>query len=365
MTFHTPVVSHADWSDIRSTTIAAHETPSLIQKIAVSIDTDDDDFVDDAGEPVSAYASPLSLWEMKSGRLREAGPARPRSLWSRIKWGVLDQAADQLGLVSRGLDGTYIHPDLPFMSSKPDMEVSEDQGETWLPMVACNVAGATQDGWRNAVGEWCVPEYMFLHMHHHMAVTGAARGYVVALLGGVVIRTFAVDRDEALIPEIEETVAAFWECVETGRQPRPSGARDAKILSRLNAAIDPTDPVVDLSGDIDFLALVEQRATLSKQAGVIKKEIDELTAAIAERMDGLSGAIISDTQMISRQLIAARAVSYTSKASSKLVVTKRRDNAAGTPLADLAKQKRPKTASRRKSVPEAAAEPTSGAAPAA
>ena len=290
-------ITDADWNDLRKSSIAAHETPALFESVAEIAEEGEDheEFQTDDGVSISAYSSPLALWEMKSGLLTAAGNGK-RGLWSRIKWGVIEAVFDDEGVETRRPEGVYLHKDLDFMSSRLDREVSNDGGQTWFPVVSYNVAGTMADTWRNAVGEWVVPEYVEIEAHHHMAVTNTERCFVVALFGGVTPRLFTVERDEDLIVDIVETIQAFWGCVQDGKRPEDNGVRDAKVMNRLNSKINPDTEVVDKRNDLEFLSLIEKKDSLSKKANTLKKEIDAIKAEIASRMEGIGSAIISDTK---------------------------------------------------------------------
>lgn len=292
-----PRITDADWSDIRRTTIAAHETASLFETVAenATLDEDHEDFEDDAGNPIGAYGSPLALWEMKTGRYTDS-PNRKPGLWSKIKWGVITTACQEHGIETRRPEGVYLHPELDFMSSRVDMEGSDDGGATWDPIVAYNVAGTLADTWRNAVGDWCTPEHVRIAAQHHMAVSGASRCIVIALFGGVSLKLFVVERDEELVEAIVETIEAFWDCVANDRRPAPSGARDAQVLNRLCSQINPETDVVDMRKDHEFISLIERKEALASEKNKLDKEIKELNAQITAKMDGVGSAIISDTR---------------------------------------------------------------------
>jgi predicted phage-related endonuclease len=295
-----PRITNADWTEIRRATIAAHETASLFESVAETVETgeDHDDFEDDIGNPIGAYGSPLSLWEMKTGRYTESTNRGP-GLWSKIKWGVISLAAQEKGLETRRPEGVYLHPQMDFMSSRLDMEGSEDGGATWDPIISYNVAGTLADTWRNATGAWTPPEHVRIAAQHHMAVSGAARCFVVALFGGVSIKTFVLERDEELIEDIEATIESFWSCVVENRRPASSGARDAAVLNRLCSQIDPETEVVDMRKNPEFLELIERKESLSAERNKLDKEVKAINAQITEMMDGVGSAIISETRQYS------------------------------------------------------------------
>jgi predicted phage-related endonuclease len=336
VTTMTPRISTADWSDIRKTTIAAHEAPALFLSVAEGSEMGEDheDFEDEGGVPVSAYSSPLALWEMKTGRYRDVSNGK-RGLWSRIKYGVINSACEDRAIETRRPEGVYLHPQHDFMSSRFDMEGTPDGGTTWLPIISYNIAGTLADTWRNAVGEWTPPEHVILEAQHHMACTNADSVYVIALFGGVSVRFFTIDRDEDLIQDLVETVVAFWDAVEQDRRPAHSGGRDAQVLSRLCSKIDPNCAVEDLRNDHEFIALLEKKSAKAAEKTKLEKEIKELSAQISARMDGIGSAIIGDNKQLAWSFTEEKEISFLRPASSRLIAKKISDKAAGTKLVDL------------------------------
>jgi len=333
-----PVISEASWMEIRQETIAAHEVTALMQADADTVGEDHEEFETEDGAAVSAYASPLALWEMKTERLKAAGAATRKGLWARIKFAVIDNACEERGLETRRPAGVYLHPKRPHMSSRIDLEVSEDGGTTWLPGLAFNVAQKMMDSWRTAVGEWATPEHVFLQCQHHMAVTGAERVYVFALMGGVETRVFVEERDDEMIADIEDAVDSFWDAVKQDRRPPADPARDLATLNRLNSRVMPDSPVADLRGNAEVSALVERQAAKTKQKTALEKEIDQIKAELSEHMEGKSAAILSDTQQLKWIHLEERHVpARTQRASAYLRTSKITDKSTGLTLQDLAR----------------------------
>lgn len=291
--------TNADFIELRETTLSAHEAPALFESVADIADhtEDHDEFETESGVSVSAYISPLALWEMKTGQYKPVSDGR-RGLWSRIKWGVIEAACEDEGLETRRAEGVYLHPELDYMSARVDKEATADGGKTWVPVLSFNVASTIADTWRNAVGEWCLPEYVQIQAQHIMAVTCAEKCHVVALIGGSTIRFFTAERDDELVDDIVATVMAFWECVEAKRRPADIGVRDAKVMSRLNSKILPETEVMDMRQDTEFLALIEKKDALSKRKNGLEKDIEEIKALLSIRMKGIGSAVISDQKQM-------------------------------------------------------------------
>lgn len=330
-------MTQASWDDLLVHTIAANECPSLFESVAKMAERTDDDeeFETEDSVAVSAYSSPLALWEMKTGQYVHK-PRSGRSLWSHMKWSVIRAVSEQEGWITKRPDGVFIHPQIDVMSSRLDTLASCDEGKSYIPLIGYNVPARMVDTWRNAIGEWVAPEYVEITAHHHMAVTGAASCIVIALIGGTSTRIFEIERDEELIEEVEGAVQDFWKTVESRTQPQPDLKRDAKVMARLYSKINPKTEVVDMRNDRDFLKLIERKELLSKQMNKIKKELDEAKAEMTQRMNGVGAAIISDTKQISWITVADKEVPAQVKPGySYLKSRKLTDKCAGMLAEDL------------------------------
>ena len=333
-----PILSTKSYEEVRKTALLHNETACLFDSIAeISSSNEDDDetYKDEEGESVNAFASPLSLWELKTGRYT---PVRrnSRSLWSRIKWGVMDSICEANGLESRRPQGIYIDGEIELLASKPDMEVSDD-GASWYPMAAKNVANTMANMWRNAAGEETPPEYMIIEGHHHMAVTNTDRFYIAVLFGGVREKMFVVHRDEELIEELFAAAQDFWECITEDRRPQPNGDRDATVLARLYAAIDPEAPALDMRSNTEFLSMQEEKEKLSSEKKILEKRIKEINEAQKAALDGYSSAIISDDRQLRWVVQEAKEVAFTRSASAHLRASKINGAAAGSAITELVK----------------------------
>ena len=334
--------STADFATLRRETLQAHEVAALFAQVAeisgvAESDNETGEATNDEGQSVHAYSSPLSLWELKRGLITPATP-KERSLWSRLKWGVCAQACEEMGVEMRKPEGVAISDAHPFLSSRVDMEVSEDFGSTWIPMIAKNIANTQMDMWRNATGEWIVPEAVLLECQHHCLVRGAAKVHVAALFGGTTVRRFVVERDDELLQMMVEGITSFWSCVTTGRRPGSTSKHDTKIIARLNGVIDPTEEIADFRGDSSIEKAIALKQALNAEIKERQAKIEEIDIELRARMDGKGAALISDTHQIRWIRTAAQTVSYEKPAGAYLKVTKIAARAAGTPLAKLAEQ---------------------------
>lgn len=318
----TPIQSDADFTEIRKTTITAMEVAALFESVAEVSGTDqsedkDEDFSDRDGDNVNPFGSPLSLWELKTGKITSSGGGL-RTLWSRIKWGVINAAADQYGFETDSPENVMIHGDIPMMSSMVDAHARGPQDAEWKPLIAKNVNGRMAGTWRNAAGDWTPPEHIILEAQHHMAVRNADAVHVVAFIGDADIQHFRIERDEELIEDITGAIQDFWECVTADRRPRASSSRDAKVLARLNAIIAPDAPPLDLRGSNRATTLLERKSALKGEIKTREKEVEEIDAELKEMMTGYSVALLDGERQIKWIVLPGKDVSYTSKPSAYL-----------------------------------------------
>jgi putative phage-type endonuclease len=94
-------------------------------------------------------------------------------------------------------------------------------------------------GWRMA-DRWGedgtdeVPDYYLCQCFHQMAVAGAERVEVAALIGGADFRVYPIERDDRIIARIVEREAEFWERHVLAKVPPPATrASDARALHAL------------------------------------------------------------------------------------------------------------------------------------
>jgi putative phage-type endonuclease len=96
-----------------------------------------------------------------------------------------------------------------------------------------NVGWRLADRWGED-GSDEVPDYYLCQCFHQLAVTGAGRVEVAALIGGADFRVYPIERDEAIIARIVEREAEFWERHVLAKVPPPATrAGDARALHAL------------------------------------------------------------------------------------------------------------------------------------
>ncbi len=166
--------------------------------------------------------------------------------------------------------------------------------------------------WQN--GE-AVPFWIQLQCLTEAMLTEAAFGVVAALqihafdLACCIIE---VPRHPPAEQKIRAAVAQFWCDVADGREPEPNYGRDADLL-RFIAPREQAGKVIDLGGDNELPALLEQREMLMAEISGREQRKVEIEAEVkfkmrdAERVAGLRGwSITWKTHHVKEHIVKAK-----------------------------------------------------------
>lgn len=101
-------------------------------------------------------------------------------------------------------------------------------GSPEVQILECKTAGISGARlWRGGV-----PEYVQVKVPNQLAVTGKQAADVAVLVGGQELRTFRIERDEAMIAQLIELEHQFWHYVETDTPPPADGTDSANTALR-------------------------------------------------------------------------------------------------------------------------------------
>jgi putative phage-type endonuclease len=229
------------------------------------------------------YRSPLEVFLDKLGER----PDVPRSveLSEAAAWGhrlepvVAAAFAERTGLRPVPAPGMLAHVERPWMLATVDRLFAEDvEGEP---------AGVLEVKTRSAyqLDEWAdgVPDAPALQTHWYLTVTGYARAYVAALIGGQRLIVHRIERDDGLAAHLVEAAGDFWRRVQHREPPPVDGSpATAELLAHL---YDVTPDAVTVA-DPDVLPLVEERRALKARAQQLADEL----ADVETRLKAAAGA---------------------------------------------------------------------------
>lgn len=197
---------------------------------------------------MSAYASPYTVWEDKTGRAVELDVTEA-ILWGNLLEPVIrEQTATRLGLTVTQC-GTLRSLPRPWQQFNPD-GLFDDGG-----LLECKNTSA----WMSGDWDGQVPDHAELQTQHGMSVTGATHAWVAGLVGGNRLVIHHVDRDDSLIELINETEETFWCDHVLTDVPPPMDPSEAttKALQRRYGVHDEAveiDPIVAAQLQADWFA---------------------------------------------------------------------------------------------------------------
>jgi len=182
---------------------------------------------------VSPFTTKFELFHQKSGSI-----ARPDlDASDRIQAGkflepaIAAWAAHRWSWPLAKVSDYLVHPHVRRMGASLDFEAADGS-----PIEIKNVDRSIfREKWV-AEGDDLVDapvEYLVQVMHQLACRPAAARGWLVACVGGNTIYRMPVERHPGLIARIEAAVTEFWDSVDAGTPPRPDFGEDGEAIAAL------------------------------------------------------------------------------------------------------------------------------------
>lgn len=168
---------------------------------------------------INPFKSVHQLWLEKTGQIEpEQTDSDYAHFGSLLEPIVRKEFTARTGIKVRQKHMLLQSEDYPFMFADLDGVINED-GEMAV------FEAKTASAYKQEVWEDGVPAPYILQVQHYMAVTGAKRTYIAALVGGNHFFYHVVERDEEMIGKIIAMEKYFWEThVLGGVEPVPDGS---------------------------------------------------------------------------------------------------------------------------------------------
>ena len=224
----------AAWLEARQKGVGASDTPALMG--------------------LTQYASAVSLWAQKTGRVVEDDEAFEDE---RMRWGtkleplVAEEYDRQTGRGVTRWGELLSYSELPFILATPDYWTVQDGVRIPVEIKTTDVSRGSD--WADGP-----PDRVYCQMQQQMLVTGAPMASTGVLMGGNTFRWADVQRDEAYITEIKRVCSEFWRYVVDDVSPPMDGSEattDAVAKMWPHAATGEslvlTDEAYDWARDID------------------------------------------------------------------------------------------------------------------
>lgn len=220
---------------------------------------------------LSRWKTPLTLWAEKTGQLEpeDISGKLPVKLGNKMEQIVVDLFEEETGKKCHRVNETKFHPSHPFLGANIDRRVV---GENAI------LEAKTASAWK--AKEWEGEEFpieYLIQVNHYLLVTGAEYAYIAVLIGNQSFVWKRIDRDEALLADMEKRLVEFWKYVKDNIRPSVVRAGDNETLYRL-FPVEDKGKIVRLGDELD--RIVEQRSALLQDKASISKQIDAMDAMI-------------------------------------------------------------------------------------
>lgn len=262
------------WHEARRTFIGASDAPAVLG--------------------ISPWATPLDVWASKLNIGQQFEGNLSTDMGHALEQMIADEWCKQSGKTLIAPRATVRHYDHPNIAASVDREVS-DPGD--YELVECKYVGpTTAHQWRNGV-----PVYVQAQCQVQMAVTGAKRVHVAALIVdyGPQFFTAVIERDDNVIDEIIGRLNQFWaDHIEAGARPDTDGMNPDQVRRRLEQMYQPP-------ADANPVRLPHELATLVaelKRTKALKRDLEKQIAAAENELrlfmvdNAATDAFIDDNQ---------------------------------------------------------------------
>lgn len=231
---------------------------------------------------LSPWATPVELWQQKTGRVeREEPDAARQKIFDRghkLEPFIVDMVIDKLR--ERGhevellaTNRRYVDPEHAFLSCEIDFEILLD-GEH-INGDAKSVSGFARKKWGEEDTEDVPIEYAAQFMHGLM-ITGRSRCLVAALRSFDEVEIYWVNRDEETIAGMRPMLVSFWvDHVLADVPPDPMTFGDIKALF-------PLDNGQSIEATADIRDKVARLADVKRQIKALEDTEESLTFEVGE-----------------------------------------------------------------------------------
>ena len=230
---------------------------------------------------INPFKSVHQLWLEKTG---QAEPEEEGSEYTHfgtlLEPIVRKEFMERTGIKVRQKHMLLQSEEHPFMFADLDGVINED-GQL------CIFEAKTASAYKQEVWEEEVPAPYILQIQHYMAVTGAKKTYIAALVGGNHFFYHVVERDEEMIAKIIVMEKYFWQNhVMGGVEPVPDGSEattryfNERFRNSNGETIELPDEVLPVCEEYDNLTrqIKELESAKNAAANQLKRYLGEAEA---------------------------------------------------------------------------------------
>ena len=230
---------------------------------------------------INPFKSVYQLWLEKTGQVEpEEEGSEYTHFGTLLEPIVRKEFMERTGIKVRQKHMLLQSEEYPFMFADLDGVINED-GQL------CIFEAKTASAYKQEVWEEEVPAPYILQIQHYMAVTGAKKTYIAALVGGNHFFYHVVERDEEMIAKIIVMEKYFWQHhVMGGVEPVPDGSEattryfNERFRNSNGETIELPDEVLPVCEEYDNLTrqIKELESAKNAAANQLKRYLGEAEA---------------------------------------------------------------------------------------
>ena len=236
---------------------------------------------------INPFKSVHQLWLEKTGQIEpEEQGSEYTHFGTLLEPIVRKEFTERTGIKVRQKHMLLQSEEYPFMFADLDGVINED-GEM------CIFEAKTASAYKQETWEEGVPAPYILQVQHYMAVTGAKKTYIAALVGGNHFFWHEIPRDEEMIGKIIAMEKYFWEThVIGGVEPVPDGSEattnyfNSKFSSSNGETIELPKEALSVCDEFDRISAEIKKLETEKNAAanLLKSYLKEAeTGIVGER----------------------------------------------------------------------------------
>lgn len=216
---------------------------------------------------INPFKSVHQLWLEKTGQIEpEEQGSEYTHFGTLLEPIVRKEFTERTGIKVRQKHMLLQSEEYPFMFADLDGVINED-GEM------CIFEAKTASAYKQETWEEGVPAPYILQVQHYMAVTGAKKTYIAALVGGNHFFWHEIPRDEEMIGKIIAMEKYFWEThVVGGVEPIPDGSEattnyfNSKFSSSNGQTIELPQEALSVCDEFDRISAEIKKLETEKNA---------------------------------------------------------------------------------------------------
>lgn len=238
-------ITHEEWLEERRKSIGGSDAAAVIG--------------------LNKYRTPLEVYFDKIGALPEQEDSEAMRIGRDLENYVAKRFTEATGKKVRKHTAMIHNPEYPFAHANIDRDIINESAG-----LECKFISSFSSAKRFTEEEF--PEEYYCQCVHYLAVTGYERWYLAALIAGVGLKIYTIERNDEEIKALMEAESDFWNeyiVKEVAPEPRGTPNEDKAINELFNSDdSEETEPII-LEG---FAQKLKIRDDLTEQMKILETE---------------------------------------------------------------------------------------------